>query len=42
MNYMFARNFDYVISITTWDEIERWKFYIECRFDHEVKKTFTH
>ena len=38
MNEVFARQFDYVISLSTLDEIERWKFYIKCRFDHVDKK----
>ena len=38
MNEVFARQFDHVISFSTLGEIERWKFYIECRFDHVDKK----
>ena len=38
INEVFARQFDYVISLSTWDEIERWKFYIECGFHIDDKK----
>ena len=41
MNAVFSQQFDFVILLSMWDEIERLKFYMECRLDHVGKKKYS-
>ena len=41
INEVFAPQFDYIISLSKWYEIEQWKFYIKFQFDHIDKKKYS-